>query len=120
MKYRGNGSVQGRAAGKYTMIKNLVYSLIKDLTNYNCLLTAVMIPPALKGQINEVINILDKLPLDSKVLPFIMYHLSTTISTILSVNVKLVKGLLVPLERGKSFGNNPSAKGVSTYSGVYL
>lgn len=120
MKYRGNGSVQGRAAGKYTMIKNLVYSLIKDLNKYNCLLTEVIIPPALKGQINEVINILDKLPSNSKVLPFIMHHLSTTISTILSVNVKLVKGSLVPLERGKSFGNNPSANGVSTYSGVYL
>lgn len=105
---------------KNTMIKDLVYNLIKDLTNHKGLLTDTKISKSLKGQIDELINMLEKLPSDSKVLLFIIHHLSTTTSTIKSVDAKLVNGLVVPLQRWKSFGNNPSANGVNTYSGVYL
>lgn len=81
------------------MIKDLVYNLIKDLTNHKGLLTDTKISKSLKGQIDELINMLEKLPSDSKVLLFIIHHLSTTTSTIKSVDAKLVNGLVVPLQR---------------------
>lgn len=81
------------------MIKDLVYNLIKDLLNHNGLLTDTKISSSLKGQIDELINMLEKLPSDSKVLSFIISHLSTTTSTIISVNAELVNGLIVPPQR---------------------